>query len=111
MSTWPFGNLRPLKYGVILADPPWRFQNFSAAGELKNPVTHYECMGLDAIKALPISQLAGPDCAMIMWATAPMLPQAIETMAAWGFVFKSAGAPTREHSRKPDEMRAICETL
>ena len=93
-----------------------------------------------------------------MWATAPMLPHAIETLAAWGFAFKSAGtwakqsstgtkwafgpgycfrsaaeffllgtigkpvqrsksvrnlivAPVREHSRKPDEMRAMCEQL
>lgn len=30
-------------------------------------------MDLDAIKALPVSQLAAPDCALIVWATAPML--------------------------------------
>jgi N6-adenosine-specific RNA methylase IME4 len=94
----PFGNLRPLHYGVILADPPWYFRNYSAKGEGKNPVAHYDCMDLDAIKALPVSHLAAPDCACIMWATAPMLPQAIETMAAWGFAFKSAGAWAKQSS-------------
>lgn len=23
--TWPFGDLRPLSYGCLLVDPPWRF--------------------------------------------------------------------------------------
>ncbi|MDD4937377.1 MAG: MT-A70 family methyltransferase [Acidiphilium sp.] len=143
----------------ILIDPPWYFANYSAAGEAKNPVAEYQCMDLAWIKALPIRDLADPaGCAVICWATAPMLPQAIETMAAWGVSFKSAGAwakqsstgekwafgtgycfrsaaeffllgtvgrpvqrsrsarnlivaPVREHSRKPDQMRAMCEAL
>ncbi|HYH39891.1 MAG TPA: MT-A70 family methyltransferase [Azospirillum sp.] len=95
---WPFGDLTPLRYGVILADPPWYFRNYSESGEGKNPTAHYACMALDAIKALPVSQLAAPDCACLMWATAPMLPQAIETMQAWGFTFKSAGAWAKQSS-------------
>jgi N6-adenosine-specific RNA methylase IME4 len=96
--TWPFEHLRPLHYGVILSDPPWYFKNFSTKGEEKNPVAHYDCMDLAAIKALPVSQLARPDAVCVMWATAPMLPQAIATMAAWGFVFKSAGAWAKQSS-------------
>lgn len=92
MSTWPFGNLRMFGYGAILADPPWYFRNFSAAGEEKNPVAHYACMDAAALAALPVSQLAAPDCALFMWATAPMLPDAIALIKAWGFTFKSAGA-------------------
>lgn len=92
MTSWPFGSLIPLRYGVILADPPWRFHNRSTKGESKNPAAHYACMPLADIQALPVSQLAAPDCACIMWATAPMLPQAVETLTAWGFAFKSAGA-------------------
>lgn len=65
--TWPFGNLRPLSYGAIIA-------------------------------ALPVHQLAAKDCALFMWATAPMLPDAIALMAAWGFTFKSAGAWAKQSS-------------
>lgn len=43
------------------------------------------------LAALPVSQLAAPDCALLMWATAPMLPDAINLMQAWDFTFKSAG--------------------
>lgn len=88
----PFGDLRPLSYGGILADPAWSYDNWSAAGEAKNPKAHYACMSLDAIKALPVSHLAAGDCLLVMWATAPMLPQGIETMTAWGFRFVTAGA-------------------
>ncbi len=95
---WPFGNLKPLHYGALIADPPWRFSNFSAKGEAKNPVAHYDCMDLDALKAMPISQLAASDCALLMWATAPMLPQALAVMDAWGFTFKSAGAWAKQSS-------------
>ena len=91
MTARPFASLRPLSYGAILADPPWAFGLRSEAGEAKSPQAHYGCMDLDAIKALPVSHLAAPDCLLVMWATAPMLPQAIDTMAAWGFRYVSAG--------------------
>lgn len=96
--TWPFGNLRPLSFGAILADPPWYFRNYSAKGEAKNPVSHYQCMSTADIVALPVHQLAGPDCALFMWATAPMLPDAVALMSAWGFAFKSAGAWAKQSS-------------
>jgi N6-adenosine-specific RNA methylase IME4 len=90
--TWPFGDLRPLHYRTILVDSPWRFSNYSTKGEGKNPVAHYPCMPLAEIMALPISQLAAPDCVLISWCTAPMLPQGIEALRRWGFTYKSAGA-------------------
>lgn len=95
---WPFGDLTPLRYGAIIIDPPWYFRNYSAAGEVKNPVAHYDCMSADEIIALPVNQLAAPDCALFMWATAPMLPAALELMKAWGFAFKSAGAWAKQSS-------------
>lgn len=91
IQTWPFGDLMPLRYGLIMADPPWSFDNWSAAGEAKNAKAHYGCMPLDWIKALPVSQLAAGDCLLWLWATNPMLPQAVEVLAAWGFTFKTAG--------------------
>lgn len=98
MTDWPFANLTPLHYGCILADPPWYFRNFSAKGEAKNPVAHYACMSTADIAALPVGQLAASDCAMLMWATAPMLPDALALMKAWGFAFKSAGAWAKQSS-------------
>lgn len=88
----PFAELPQYQARVILADPPWYFRNYSEKGEEKNPIAHYACMNLDDIQALPVAELANPNgCALIMWATAPMLPQAFDTLTCWGFKFKSAG--------------------
>ena len=95
----PFLALPSYQARVILADPPWYFKNYSEEGEEKNPISHYDCMELEDIQAMPVAELANPNgCALIMWATAPMLPQAIETMALWGFEFKTAGAWAKQSS-------------
>lgn len=87
----PFAALRGQRFDVILADPPWAFKTYKP-GSVKAPERHYGTMNLRAIQALPVRDLAAPHCALVMWATAPMLPQAIETMAAWGFRYVTAGA-------------------
>jgi len=74
-----------------MADPPWSFDNWSTAGEAKNAKAQYDCTPLDWIKELRVADLAAPDCLLWLWATNPMLPQAIEVMVAWGFTFKTAG--------------------
>jgi N6-adenosine-specific RNA methylase IME4 len=48
-------------------------------------------MTIDDIKALPVKRLAAPDCCLFLWATFPMLPQALEVMASWGFEYRSGG--------------------
>jgi N6-adenosine-specific RNA methylase IME4 len=90
---WPFGDLPSGHFRTILADPPWAFSNWSAKGEKKNANQHYTCMPLTEIQALPVSELAHPEgCGLIMWATSPLLDQQIDTLKAWGFEFKGAGA-------------------
>jgi N6-adenosine-specific RNA methylase IME4 len=86
-----FAGLTAHGYELIMADPPWDFGAWNELGLRKNPKKHYEVMGLDAIKALPVLDLAAPDCLLWLWATNPMLPQAIDTLRAWGFRFKTAG--------------------
>lgn len=85
--TWPFGNLRPLGYGCILADPAWTFETFSANGHGRAPQAHYECMPLDDIRALPVNQLAQRHCVLGLWATSPMLPQQLGVLQSWGFTY------------------------
>lgn len=93
--TWPFGNLTPLKYGAILVDPPWAYEMRSERGYAKSPEAHYVTMGDNALKALPVDQLAGGDCLMVMWAVWPKLDAAIALMRAWGFEYKTGGSWTK----------------
>ena len=39
--------------------------------------------------ALPVSELADKDCALFMWATLPMLREALRVIKAWGFEYKT----------------------
>ncbi len=91
-------DLTPFRFRTIIADPPWGFENWSEKGEAKNPSAHYDCLPLDQIKALNVSHIAAPDCLLMLWATAPLLPEAIETMRAWGFTYKTF-APWAKQSK------------
>jgi N6-adenosine-specific RNA methylase IME4 len=76
-------------YGVIYADPPWQFEPYSRdTGMDRAADNHYPTMTLDAIKALGVP--TADDCVLFLWATIPMLPEAIAVMEAWGFGYKSA---------------------
>ena len=46
-------------------------------------------MPLEDIKAMPVSDLASKDCVLFLWATYPMLQEALDVIRAWGFVFKT----------------------
>lgn len=76
------------RYGVILADPPWRFEPYSReTGMDRAADNHYPTMTIADIKALDVP--AADDCILFLWATGAMLPEALETMADWGFEYKT----------------------
>ena len=78
------------RYGVIYADPPWRFEPYSRlTGMDRDPSNHYPVMSLAGIKALDVAGIAASDSALFLWATAPLLPEALEVMAAWGFGYRT----------------------
>lgn len=79
-------------FGVILADPPWRFRTWNATNSAKSAASHYSLMTMDVLKAMPVADLASKNCALIMWATQAQLPDAVELMTAWGFKYKTAGS-------------------
>jgi len=91
MPDWPWGDLRPGTYGLIMADPPWRFDLYSERGEEKSAQAHYRTMSLAEIAQLPVGELAARDCLLWLWATAPMIDQQIAIAARWGFTFKTSG--------------------
>jgi N6-adenosine-specific RNA methylase IME4 len=78
-------------YPVILADPPWRFQPYSRdTGMDRAADNHYPTMTVDKLMELGVAtRWAAPDCVLFLWATVPMLPQALDVMKAWGFEYKS----------------------
>lgn len=88
---WPFGALPENAYGLILADPPWKFLTRSARGEGKSACRHYPTMTRAELYALPVWRLAAPNAALCMWFTSTSLPLALDLMKHWGFDYKSLG--------------------
>jgi len=74
------------KYQIIYADPPWSYSDQGCQGTMAN---HYKGMKLEDIKNLPVGELADNDCVLFLWATYPMLKEALEVIEAWGFKYKS----------------------
>ena len=89
-------------YAVIYADPPWRFATYSAKGRGRCADAHYDVMSIEALKALPVAEWSAEDCVLLMWATSPLLPRALEVMAAWGFTYKSVAFTwAKQNKRSP----------
>ena len=73
-------------YKVILADPPWKYQNWSAKknGAAKS---HYPCMTVEEIAAIPVDTIGDKNCVLFLWITLPKLVEAahLPIMKAWNF--------------------------
>lgn len=87
------------KYGVILADPEWKFETYTPAGlDNSSADNYYPTSALTDIKARDVPSIAAADCVLFLWATVPMLPQALEVMAAWGFAYKSSAVWVKDRA-------------
>lgn len=79
------------RYDLIYADPPWSFDNYSEKGEDRNAKSWYDCMDIQDIWNLPVGDIASDDSMLALWATFPLLPDAIETCRRWGFRYVTVG--------------------
>ena len=78
------------KYGVILADPEWRFEVWSRETGLDRAAdNHYPTSTTEVIKSRDVPSIAADDCVLFLWATVPMEDQAHEVLRAWGFRYVS----------------------
>lgn len=73
------------KYQVIYADPPWTYETMEGVAG----VPQYPVMTLDALKALPVPRVADSTSVLFLWATNPLLQQALDLIRAWGFEYKT----------------------
>ena len=76
-------------FRVVYADPPWKYSQ-SGLVDWGMAEDHYPTMPLDDLKALPVAAMTMPDSVLFLWATSPMLADALDLMAAWGFTYKSS---------------------
>lgn len=77
------------RYGVILADPAWRFKSWSENGMDRAADNHYPTKEIEEIKALGVGEIAHRDCVLFLWVTVPMAAAGHEVMSAWGFNYRT----------------------
>ncbi len=79
------------KYGVIVADPEWRFEPYSReTGMDRAADNHYPTTAAHVVAQRDVRSIAADDCVLFLWATIPMLCEAIVVMDyGWGFTYKS----------------------
>jgi N6-adenosine-specific RNA methylase IME4 len=77
-----------MKYGAVLADPPWSFKTYSGPRVAQRRVhQHYEVVDRERLAAMEVP--ATDDCALFMWVVDSHLDQGIDLIRAWGFEFKT----------------------
>ena len=103
-TTGPLKGLKKWHYPVITADPPWSFLVRSDKGKDRSAENHYDVMDLDAIKALPVRDLAARDAILLMWVTDTHLQMGFDVLDAWGFTFKTVGFYWAKQNRKSPQQ-------
>ncbi len=71
------------QFSIILADPPWSY-DINTRG---SPDDHYDVMTNEDIYNLKVP--AADDAILFLWATAPKLQEALNTLKSWGFKYKT----------------------
>ena len=75
-----------MKYQIIYADPPWQYNDKGIWGSAES---QYPTMSQEELKALPIRDITDKNCYLFLWATSPLLPEALEIVRTWGFQYKT----------------------
>ena len=97
-----FDGLTKNGYGAILADPPWHYEVW-AEGSSRTASSKYDVMENPDICAMPVLNLAAPDCVLFVWITWPKLYDSLDVIKAWGFEYKTcAFAWLKGNNSQPD---------
>ena len=95
------------KYEIIYADPPWSY-NDTLGGNAKMGAMPYDTMTQDEINALPLKEITAKDCILFMWATMPKLQEALDTIRAWGFKYKTCAFCWVKQNPKRGGCSLVC---
>ena len=83
----PRNNDKPLgPYDIILADPPWKYRQGTTTPD-RAIEQQYATAFIDEIISHKPNTAA--NAILFLWATAPLLPEALEVMKGWGFTYKT----------------------
>jgi N6-adenosine-specific RNA methylase IME4/ParB-like chromosome segregation protein Spo0J len=106
--------LPPNQFRVIYADPPWKYGDERGGLEGYSDsaaAAQYPTMPLADICAMNVKSMTAPDSVLFLWATFPLLPDAIEVVRAWGFTYKTAFVWDKQRANMGNYHNACAELL
>lgn len=75
-----------MQFGTAIIDPPWCYSNASKSPKLSGFANHeYPLLNEKGLTLLPVGELVTDT--IFLWTTAPMVPQALRLIEAWGFEY------------------------
>ena len=75
-----------MEYEIIYADPPWRYD--TPPPRTRDAIeSHYPTMDIEEIKNMNIP--SADNCILYLWATSPLIENALSVLSSWGFTYKS----------------------
>ncbi len=75
-----------MTFGTTIVDPPWGYERTSTHEKLRGYSDgHYEPLSTEALAALPVGEVTAN--VLLLWTTAPMMPDALRLVDAWGFQY------------------------
>lgn len=80
-----------MKFEVIIADPPWSFDDGLKRMRQKTKRgagSNYDVMHSSMIANIDVQSIASPDCILVMWVPSTLLKDGINVVESWGFTLK-----------------------
>lgn len=81
------------RYHILYADPPWFYNQKQFDKDRGKPTSaaefHYPTVRVETMAEWDIPSICEDDCLLYMWATSPLLKDALFLGEAWGFEYKT----------------------
>ena len=100
-------------FSTVLSDPPWRFQNRTGkvAPEHKR-LGRYGTMPLDAIKDLPVADVAASNAHLYLWVPNALLPEGLSSAdVSRCRIFYLQGSGRKSVDHRYSQYRANCARM
>jgi N6-adenosine-specific RNA methylase IME4 len=99
-------------FPLIYCDCPWTYRDKANSGD-RGASHKYPVLSVHELKALrpEVQNAAADNCALLTWATAPMMDEAREVMAAWGFKYSTIAITWIKTYNVAERLRSVAKEL
>jgi len=96
------------KFGLIVADPPWSFDDkliyAKKDGTVRGAEGKYPVLNVATIAELPVGELAAENSLLALWVPSSQLINGLRVMEAWGFEYKQLWIWAKTHKNDRSKL-------